>query len=208
MLEVAGGFDGSTSSDFTVIRLETLEGWQFTPTYGPDERPTIWDPEQWGGRIPRSEVHAAWAELNDRYRLIRVYADPGFNDVDEPTSWMTEIQTWAQLYGEKVFVPWFMAGQGRYRAVHAALLRFVSDLEAGILTHDNCPTTATHMGNARRVVRGDRYILAKPSQSQKIDAAVTSVLAHEAACDARAVGWGNPEPEEPSKVSYAVYGFA
>ena len=29
---------------------------------------------------------------------------------------------------------------------------------------------------------------------QKIDAAVTSVLAHEAASDARAAGWGN-EPE-------------
>ncbi len=36
----------------------------------------------------------------------------------------------------------------------------------------------------------ERYGLAKPQQNRKIDAAVTSVLAHEAACDARAAGWG------------------
>ena len=48
------------------------------------------------------------------------------------------------------------------------------------------------MGNARRVARpGARYGLAKPSDTQKIDAAVTSVVAHKAATDARASGWGN-----------------
>src|SRR5690606_42058461 len=53
---VAGGFDGSDNDDFTCIKLETREGYVFTPRYGPDRRPTIWNPAEWGGRIPRSEV--------------------------------------------------------------------------------------------------------------------------------------------------------
>jgi hypothetical protein len=72
---------------------------------------------------------------------------------------------------------------------------FVTDLTSGALTHDGCPITNLHVGNARKLAKpGDRYILGKPSQAQKIDAAVTSVLAHEAAADARLAGWGKPEP--------------
>jgi phage terminase large subunit-like protein len=75
--------------------------------------------------------------------------------------------------------------------VHAALVRFEADLRTGALTHDGCPITAAHIGNARKIPKpGDRFILGKPSQHQKIDAAVTSVLCHEAAADARAAGWG------------------
>src|SRR5699024_3547971 len=50
--EVAGGMDGSLSSDWTAIRLETKEGHRFTPTYGPNNRLTVWDPKAWGGQIP------------------------------------------------------------------------------------------------------------------------------------------------------------
>jgi len=185
---VCGGFDGSENDDFTVIRLETADGLQFTPRYGPDRRPTIWNPAEWGGRTPRSEVHAAWEELARRFKIGRVYCDPGFMD---EISWKTEIETWDQLYGPKVFIPWVMSGSSRYTAVHAALRRFESDLAQGSLKHDGCPITATHVGNARRIAKpGERYALGKPAQTQKIDAAVTSVLAHEAACDARADGWG------------------
>jgi hypothetical protein len=91
---VSGGFDGSENDDWTAIRLETLEGFQFTPRW-PDDRPMIWNPAQSGGRIPRLEVHDAWAVLNENYGLNRVYCDPGFNDPHDPTSWLTEIETWA-----------------------------------------------------------------------------------------------------------------
>jgi phage terminase large subunit-like protein len=78
--------------------------------------------------------------------------------------------------------------------MHSALERTVTDLVTGALTHDACPITAIHVGNARKLAKpGDRYILGKPSQKQKIDAAVASVLAHEAAADARAAGWGKAE---------------
>lgn len=197
--EVAGGFDGSESDDFTAIKLETFEGRLFTPRYGPDKRPTIWNPAEWGGRIPRSEVNAAQAELAHRYKIVRSYWDPGFRD---ETSWESEGERWDQLYGPKVFIPWQMAGNSRIEAVYAALRRFESDLDAGLISHDGCPITATHIGNARKVAKSvDRYGIGKPSNHQKIDVAVTSVLAHEAAADARAAGWGVEEEPE-----YAYYG--
>lgn len=189
-IAVCGGFDGSENDDWTAIKLETREGLVFTPRYGPDRRPTIWNPAEWGGRIPRGEVDAAWDELARRYRLLRVYCDPGFRD---EASWESEIEAWDQEHGPKVFIPWQMSGSSRRNAVYAALRRFESDLAGRAITHDGCPITTTHMGNARRIaLRNDVYALGKPAQNQKIDVAVTSVLAHEAASDMRADGW--PEP--------------
>jgi len=184
---VCGGFDGSENDDWSAIKLETADGLIFTPRYGPDKRPTIWNPAEWNGRTPRSEIHAAWDELTRRYKFHRVYCDPGFRD---ESSYETEIETWAQKYGEKVFISWQMSGGTRVNAVYAALRRFESDLAQGAITQDGCPITATHMGNARKIAKtADRYGLGKPSQKQKIDVAVTSLLAHEAASDARAEGW-------------------
>jgi hypothetical protein len=185
-MSVCGGFDGSDVDDHTAIRLETLDGYQFTPTYpaGGELRPTIWNPAEWGGRIPRSEVHAAVDHIFRTYRVLRFYGDP--------PGWQSELEAWGLEHGEDVVIPW-----PTYRAVpmHAALERTVTDLTTKALTHDGCPITALHVGNARKLAKpGDRYILGKPSQSQKIDAAVTSVLCHEATADARAAGLGKPEP--------------
>lgn len=188
---VCGGFDGSESDDWTAIKLETSAGYLFTPRWKATGDPMVWNPAQHGGRIPRLQVHDAWAEVAGTYPLERVYCDPGFNDPHDPTSWITEIETWDRKHGPETFIPWQMGGQTRTKAVHAALVRFDTDLRQRTLTHDGCPVTAGHIGNARKIPKpGDRYILGKPSQHQKIDAAVTSVLCHEAASDARADGWG------------------
>jgi phage terminase large subunit-like protein len=74
--------------------------------------------------------------------------------------------------------------------MHEALERFLTDLHANRIRHDGCPLTASSMGNARKLAKlSDRYLLGKPSQTQKIDPTMASVLAHEAAADARAAGW-------------------
>lgn len=178
---VCGGFDGSDVDDATCIRLETREGFQFTPRYGPDRRPTIWLPAEWNGITPRAEVHAAWAEIAQTYRLRRVYCDP--------FKWATELDEWDLQHGPDVFVEW---RTNQPRRMHDALDRFSTDLTSGAITHDGCPITAMHVANARRIARtNDTYILGKPAQHQKIDAAVTSVLAHEAAADERAAGWSS-----------------
>lgn len=174
------GFDGSTSDDWTAIRAETRDGRQFTPMYGPDRRPTIWNPDEWGGVIPRDEVNQAVRELFGRFRVARFYCDP--------RDWQSEIDAWSLEHGTDVVVQW-----PTYQLVrmHGALERFVTDLASGAMTHDACKVTEVHVGNARKLAKpNERYILGKPSQQQKIDAAVTSVLAHEAAADARTAGWG------------------
>lgn len=172
---VVAGFDGSDVDDWTCIRLETADGYQWTPTYGPDSRPTIWNPAEWQGQVPRLEVAAAWDEIFRQYRVVRVYADP--------PGWESEIDQWASQYGEKVVLRW-----ETYRPVqmHAAAERLLTDVQKveSAFTHDGCPFTATHVRNARKLARpSQRYVLGKPTQQQKIDSCVTSIICHEAAGD-------------------------
>jgi len=196
--EICLGFDGSDSDDWTGLRAETRDGYQFTPTYGPDQRPAVWNPAEFGGKIPRAEVHAAWSEIAARFKLVRAYCDPPW--------WQSEIEDWALLYGETIVVEW---ATYRTTQMHAALQRVVTDLSTGRLTHDACPFTKIHMDNARRAARtAERYILTKPSQVEKIDLAMSTTLAHEAASDARAIGWLIETPVAASKTSNVMYGFS
>jgi hypothetical protein len=171
-------FDGSDSDDWSSIRAETMDGWQFTPLVGPDARPSVWNPAEFGGRIPRGEVDAAVDELFGRFDVVRMYCDP--------PDWSTEVENWALRYGEAV-VAW---PTYRVTQMHAVLERFLTDLSTGRLTHDGCPIAATHLQNARKIAKaGQKYLLGKPTQHQKIDHAMTSTLVHEAVCDALAAGW-------------------
>jgi len=177
--EVCGGFDGSESDDWTAIRLQTKEGHRFTPLYGPDRRPTYWDPRDWGGSIPRGEVSAAVDEISREYRLRRLYADP--------RDWETEIGDWALKLGEEVVFEW-----ATYRIIdmHKALVQARTDLIQGRSTHDGDETVAIHVGNARKIAKPmERYIIGKPDQHRKIDICMADVLAHRAASDLRAEGW-------------------
>lgn len=168
---VALGFDGSDSDDWTAIRLVTSDGFRFTPTYGPDARPTIWNPAEWGGSIPRGEVMAAMDEICRRYRVVRAFCDP--------RDWQSEIGAWALEYGAEVFAEW---ATYRITQMHDALERARTDLKSGRSTHDGCPITTLHALAARKVAKpGDKYILGKPSQNQKIDAVMADTLANEAA---------------------------
>lgn len=186
--KVCLGFDGSDSEDWTAIRAETLDGFQFTPTYGPDQEPTVWDPHRFGDRIPRHLVHAAVDELFTRFRVVRMHCDT--------REWPTEIETWALKYGTRRVFEW---PTYRAAAMHESLVRFTTDLGSGDLTHDRCPIARIHVGNARKLARpAERYVLGKASQHQKIDVAVTSVLAHEARCDAVAAG-ARPGSESPRR---------
>lgn len=199
-ISVCGGFDGSLNDDHTAIKLETRLGYIFTPRYGPDRRPTIWNPAEWPGHeIPRHEVNEAWAEIGRRYVLRRVYCDPGFRD---ETDWSHEIETlWPEVTGtQDVFIPWVMAGSRRRMPVYEALRRFEADLKTGLITQDGCPITNTQIGHARKIPHGDLYTLGKPSQKQKIDAGVTTVLAHEAASDMRAAGW--PDDDDGTTIFF------
>ena len=172
------GFDGSDVDDWTGIRAETLDGYQFTPTFA-GGRPTIWNPAAHGGRVPRSEVNAAVEELFARYDVIRMYCDPPF--------WQSEVDTWAGRWEKRVF-QW---ATYRPTQMHAALERLKTDVvspDSGF-THDGCEQTQAHVRNAVERPRPNQtYLLGKASQPQKIDLAMCSALAHEAAGDAIAAG--------------------
>jgi len=172
---VALGLDGSDTDDWTGIRAETEDGYQFTPTFGPDRLPAVWNPAQHNGQVPRLEVAAAVAELMDRLKVVRFYFDP--------PDWKTEGDEWAAKYGEKRVIRW-----ETYRLVqmHAAAQRLFTDVTKvdSAFQHDGCDFTKVHVRNARKLPRPNkRYVLGKPSQMQKIDLAVTSILVHEAAGD-------------------------
>lgn len=180
---VAVGFDGSDSDDWTALRCVTMDGYHFTPTYGPDDRPTYWDPAEWGGSIPRGEVAAAVDAIATKYVMRRLYADP--------RDWRTEIGEWSLKYGDKVVLEW-----ATYRIVqmHTALKQAFEDYKAGLATHDDCVQAKEHVLHAKKAAcPGDRYILAKPSQAQKIDIAMADVLAHVAAYDLKVTKQWEPE---------------
>lgn len=186
------GFDGSDIDDWTGIRAETLDGYQFTPVYSSLELPTIWDPKEWGGQTPRLEVDAAVDELMRRYQVVRMYCDPPY--------WETEIDGWADRHGEKRVVRWYTQ---RVVQMYAACERLLTDVtKAGSgFAHDGCEDTSAHVGHARKAARtAGRYVLRKAAPHQKIDMAVVAVLAHEAAGDAIAAGQARPKVSRKTTV--------
>lgn len=177
--EICLGFDGSQSGDWSAIRAETVGGYRFTPVYGVDRRPTYWNPVEWEGRIPRSEVDAAVSDLFNHFKVKRFYCDPHL--------WESLIDDWSVRFGEDVVVQWPTNRTGR---MYDALTRFMTDTTDGTTTHSDDPVAKLHMMAARKVAKpGDKYVLGKPSENQKIDITMADILAHEAASDMRALGW-------------------
>lgn len=179
--------DGSDVDDWTAIRAETEDGYQFTPTYGPEgfELPTIWNPADWGGQVPRLEVAAAVAHLMSYFEVVRFYIDPPY--------WPTEIDAWAAEYGEKKVIRWATLRPLHMQAAAERLHTDVTKADA-TFTHDGCLITTPHIEATHKAPRpGKRYVLTKPEDGRKIDAAVTSILCHEAAGDATSLKlWPKP----------------
>lgn len=171
------GFDGSDIDDWTAIRAQTQDGYQFTPTT--DAGPTIWNPADFDGQVPRTEVDDAVEWLFKTFDVIRMYCDPPY--------WTTEIDRWAAKYGEKRVIPWYTSRPRQMTAASDRLLTDIVKADADF-THDGCEHTAQHVRNARKIQRqgASVYKLAKPSDGRKIDLAVVSILTNEAAGDATA----------------------
>jgi len=88
--------------------------------------------------------------------------------------------------------------------MHAALERFKTDVLTpdSTFAHDGDELVGFHIRNAVEMPRPNQtYLIFKPhgSTTQKIDLAMSSVLAHEAASDVVAAGY---KPQQPSYVYY------
>lgn len=194
------GMDGSTSDDWTAIRLETLEQHQFTPTYivNSEERPCVWRPEEWGGVIPRQEVREAVRQIHRTFDVIQGYYDPYF--------WESEIDDWADQLGPHRVVRW---PTNAIKNMHRALERFRHDGTEpdSKFTHDGCVWMRQAVSHAiTRARAGETYIIGKPEPHMKIDVGMSGVLAHEAVMDALAKGMRSQS--SGPKVSTAVFGFS
>lgn len=168
---VTGGFDGSDTDDFTGFRLETQQGFQFTPCF-PDGRPMIWNPADHGGQVPRLEVDAAMAHIMATWRVARMYLDPPHYE--------TDIDRWAEEYGDDVVIKW---ATYRPRPMTAAAERLLTDVTKrdSTWTHDGCEVTQRHVAAVKKQSRPNKtYVLVKPGDGRKIDMAIPSILAHEA----------------------------
>lgn len=171
------GFDGSDIDDWTGIRAETRDGYQFTPET--DDGLTIWNPADHDGQVPRLEVSEAVDWLFKNYDIVRMYADPPY--------WTTEVDGWAAKYGDTKVLRWYT---NRPRPMTAAAERLLVDIskDETKFTHDGCEHTSDHMRAAQKIQKptSTLYKLGKPGDGRKIDLAVCSILAHEAAGDATA----------------------
>lgn len=195
--QVVVGFDGSDTDDWSALRCETVDGYQFTPAFA-DGKPMIWDPAQHGGYVPRGEVNAAIGYLFATYRIERLYADPPY--------FQSEIDAWSAQYGEKVVFRW---ATYRPRQMADSLERFRTDVLAGQLMHDRCLITSRHIENAHADRRPQGVLIRKDRKVSKfkIDAVLSSALAHEAAFDAKAAGWGGSKRRQLTRVKGRVSSY-
>lgn len=168
--QVVLGFDGSDVDDWTGIRAETHDGYQFTPSTS--NGLTIWNPAEYGGKVPRLDVAAAVDELFKMYDVVRMYCDPPY--------WETEVDTWSEKYGKERVLRWETYRPTQMHQAAERLLTDVNKVDSGF-THDGCADTALHIRNARKAARlNSRYVLTKPGDGRKIDLAVCSIICHEA----------------------------
>jgi hypothetical protein len=149
--------------------------------------------------IPRGEVRAAFDELQERFNVVRAYFDPAGSargvsaeadamEVVEDDSWRLELKQWQAQYksedGKPTVFAWETSSVSKVHPVLEAFKQAVNGDESAF-THDGCPTTKIHVLNAIvRARTGQRYILGKPNENQKIDQAMSSILCFEAWSDA------------------------
>jgi hypothetical protein len=169
------GFDGSISEDSTVLRGCTQDGWSFL--IGKWERPPGVRGEDW--RVPRLNVDAVMRETFAKWKVGRMLCDP--------FRWWDEIEVWVRDYGDdQVLI--FPTNQDR--RMGPATDRWITAIAEGAHTHDDDDTTNRHVGNAHKRKARARdpdddnrtlYVLTKPGDGGKIDAAIADLLAYEAA---------------------------
>ncbi len=125
--------------------------------------------DEW--RIPRREVHEVIEAAFERYDVVELASDP--------PGWYSELDGWAELYGERVVE--FETKQPKRTA--PACERFRAGVLDGRLTHGGQSLLAEHVGNcvARETPLGTVVGKDHPDSPRKIDATVAAVIAYERA---------------------------
>jgi len=173
------GFDGSLSDDTTALigtwvdpETGVPHGFEIEVWSRPKDAPKTW-------RVPRSEIR-------DRVRETFAYYDIG-RMLCDPAKWQTEIELWAEEFGEEV-VLFFDTNQPT--RMWRACDRFSTAIDNRAYSHDGSSTYTAHvLAMHRRKVRvrdededgRTKYVFVKGPDRAKIDAGIGGVLALEAA---------------------------
>ncbi|MBP2325337.1 hypothetical protein JOF56_005722 [Kibdelosporangium banguiense] len=187
------GFDGSISDDATALRACTvIDGKPHTFVIRVWTRPPK-APRGW--RIPRSEVHETVAWAFDYYRVGLMLCDPA--------KWHTEIEGWAQTYGDERVI--FFDTNSLIR-MSRACDRWLTAVAESLYSHDGDAITTDHvlaMHRKKVHLREEdddgrtKYVFVKGPDRRKIDAGIADVLALQAAM--------TMPDEEPTADPWAVY---
>lgn len=165
------GFDGSKSNDWTaLVACRVDDGMLFLIK--------VWDPNKYGGEVPREDVDATVHSMFQRYDVVAFRAD-----VKEFEAYVDQ---WSRTYKKKMKVNASPANPIAFD-MRGQQKRFAFDcerLEDAVLerevSHDGNPVLRQHVLNAKRhptIYDAISIRKATKDSSKKIDAAVCAVLA-------------------------------
>ena len=189
------GFDGSKTGDETaMVAAELATGFVWPlGIWKPSVQVAINSPPE----VDRADVDARLDAAFERYRVVRLYADPPY--------WKDELAAWAGRHGDKVVLRWETY---RNRPMGHAVRGFAQAIADRTLRHSGDETLAEHVGNAARLTLNERddkgaplWKVQKetPDSPRKIDGLMAAILAWEARTDAIAAGALNKA--EPRRVT-------
>jgi len=178
---VVFAFDGSASGDSTALVGATMDGHVWIE--GIWENPG--DP-RW--RVPREDVSAAVDLAFSRYNVVELACDPW--------GWRSEIEAWANRYGEKRVLEWNTAAAQR---MAPATDRLYQAVMTKTVTHDGDERLSSHIEHcvAKRTPMGDLVSKDKKGSPRKIDAAVAAIVAYDRAA------WHSTKTTRKRTVSFA-----
>ena len=174
------GFDGSKSDDHTALTACRVDdGAVFTLD--------VWDPEKFGGEIPREAVDGAIAKAFERYDVVGFYSDLH--------PWESYVDEWDRQHGDdlcvhattKHSIAWDM--RSRTKDITRACERFCDAVSEAALIHDHDPRLTEHVLNARRRPNNFGVSFGKENResSRKVDGLASAILARLAWLDYEAL---------------------
>ncbi len=178
---IALGFDGSESGDSTALWACRWPDWKLFELHVQEH---AHDPDTGflipGWRVDRSAAKAAVRQANERFRVVRGYADD--------REWRSEIDELGAEMGDGFLrFPHHSAGR-----IGPACARFSTMVATGSLRHDGSEVLERHMANARRVPIGAEgsgwWRPQRRVEGQPTDAAAAAISALHALGDAVALG--------------------
>jgi hypothetical protein len=164
------GFDGSKTDDWTaLVGCRVEDGLLFTLG--------LWNPEDYGGEVPREEIDGAVEQAFERYDVVGFFADVH--------PWESYVDRWTESHGsdlvvkvnERAPIAWDM--RGRKRETVDAVERLYSAIVDREVRHLGEPLASSHVYNARRKVTGFGTTIQKDHResARKIDWVMAAVLA-------------------------------